>query len=347
MQTAHAIEDRRNGDSLEREARSPSVRLPLARLLQLLLLLQSERFPNASRLAEACAVSRRTIYRDLTILEAAGIEVMYQPQRQGYQLVRDGWLQPTQLDDNEALALLVISRIECAQIPSGLARHARSGLTKVLQSLPAALRDRLAHCSELIRDEIATLEVSPDRRSVHETILRALSQRRRLALSHRQSGLSDPQTTKLSVYRLARVGSQWVLVGHSSADREVRVCPVPWIEHLELTDEPYTIPPRFNLERYLKKSSRSGKERLLAAQLRFSSRVASAVSDMPRQRQQRLCAGPDGSIDLFLNVADLDEVLSWVIRFGDQVEVLEPSLLRSAVRDWAERVARIHSPRPE
>ena len=81
---------------------SPSLRLPLARLLQLLMILQSERFPNARRLAEACAVSRRTIYRDLAILEAAGISVLYQPERQGYQLARDCLLQPTQLDDKEA-----------------------------------------------------------------------------------------------------------------------------------------------------------------------------------------------------------------------------------------------------
>ena len=57
--------------------------------LQLLMILQSERFPNARRLAEACEVSRRTIYRDLAILEAAGIEVLYQPERQGYQLARE------------------------------------------------------------------------------------------------------------------------------------------------------------------------------------------------------------------------------------------------------------------
>ena len=100
-----------NGSTLEYECRSPSLRLPLARLLQLLMILQSERYPNATRLAEACAVSRRTIYRDLTILEAAGITVIYRPDRQGYQLARECLLQPTQLEDKEALALLDLSRL--------------------------------------------------------------------------------------------------------------------------------------------------------------------------------------------------------------------------------------------
>ena len=150
MQPSRTFEYGSNGSEYESEARSPSMRLPLARLLQLLMILQSERFPNARRLADVCAVSRRTIYRDLAILEAAGIAVLYHPERQGYQLDRDYWLQPTRLEDNEALSLLIMSRIGCARIPVGLLRHARSGLVKVVQALPAELRSRITNSSELI-----------------------------------------------------------------------------------------------------------------------------------------------------------------------------------------------------
>ena len=45
----------------------------LARLLQIVTLLQTERCPNARMLAEACEVSRRTIYRDFSTIAAAGI----------------------------------------------------------------------------------------------------------------------------------------------------------------------------------------------------------------------------------------------------------------------------------
>jgi biotin operon repressor len=219
MQTPHPIQYGPDGSSVELEPRSPSLRLPLARLLQLLMILQSERFPNARRLADACAVSRRTIYRDLATLEAAGIAVLYQPQRQGYQLARDRWLQPTQLEDNEALALLIMSRLGGAGAPFGLLRHARSGLVKLVQALPAELRGRITMSSELIPDNAAALELAPDRQSIHETVLTALSRRRRLSLWHREHELSRVRSTKLSLYRLARIRGQWSLVGYSSADR--------------------------------------------------------------------------------------------------------------------------------
>jgi len=53
--------------------------------------------------------------------------------------------------------------------------------------------------------------------------------------------------------------------------------------------------------------------------------------------------GLGGGLDLFLKIETLDDILPWVVGFGDQVEVLEPEQLRAALRSWAERVVRIHS----
>jgi predicted DNA-binding transcriptional regulator YafY len=328
----------------ELEARTASIRLPLARLLQLLMILQSERFPNASRLAEACAVSRRTIYRDLGILDAAGISVLYHPDRQGYELVRGCLLQPIQLEEKEALALLIVSRLGCSDDPFGILRHARNGLAKVVQALPGELRDRISRSGELIVEETTDLLLPPDRLPIYETILGALSRRLRLRLWYLAEDSSQVLTTKLSLYRLTRIRGQWSLVGHSSSHREVRLFPVPYIQRLELTEEPYTIPPRFRLERFLGKSSNSQQcPPRQDVQLRFSSRVAPAVRDTLRQREQKLSSGPRGELELSISVEVLDEIVVWVLGFGDQVEVLKPEALRSAVRDWAEQIARIHT----
>jgi predicted DNA-binding transcriptional regulator YafY len=332
----------------EFETRAASLRLPLARLLQLLMILQSERFPNARRLAEACAVSRRTIYRDLGILDAAGISVVYHPDRQGYELVRGCLLQPIQLEEKEALALLIVSRLGCSDDPFGFLRHARSGLAKVVQALPGELRDRISCSGELIAEEVTDLQLPPDRPPIYETILGALSRRHRLRLWYLDNATGKVFTTKLSLYRLARMRSLWSLVGHSSSHRQVRLFQVPYIQRLEPTEEPYTIPPRFRLERFLCKSSNTKQASPRQhVQLRFSSRVAPEVKDTLRQGGQQLSSGPSGELDLSLSVEVLDEIVVWVLGFGDQVEVLKPDSLRSAVRDWAERIARIHARRAD
>ncbi len=191
MQPQPSVKYAQVDSTAEFESRSANSRLPLARLLQLLMILQSERFPNARRLAEACAVSRRTIYRDLGLLDTAGIAVLYRPDRQGYELVRGGLLQPLQLEEKEALALLIVSRMGCSDDPFGFSRHARCGLAKVVQALPEDLRDRISCSSELIAEETAELKLPPDRPLVYETILGCLSRRQRLHLWYSEKASSQ------------------------------------------------------------------------------------------------------------------------------------------------------------
>jgi len=346
MQPPPPVQNGRFDPSLELQSQSASLRLPLARLLQLLLILQSERFPNARRLAEACAVSRRTIYRDLTTLEVAGLSVLYRPDRQGYQLARDCMLQSTQLDDKEALALLTLTRLGNAHDPFGLLVAARSAVAKVVQALPGEKRSRITSCGELIADEDATFEFPPERQPIYAAILSALLQRKRLRLWYRERDKDGVATTTLSLYRLARLCSQWSLIGHSSSHGEIRIYRVPWIERTELTDELYSIPPRFRLDRFLRKSGPGRPASLLDVKLRFTPQVAPAIKDTPRPSDQMLSAGPGGGLDLFLKVEALDEILTWVLGFGDQVEVIEPEQLRTALRNWAERIVRTHSGNP-
>ncbi|MFO0951578.1 MAG: hypothetical protein U0835_10580 [Isosphaeraceae bacterium] len=58
-------------------------RAQLARLFRLVVILQSERFPNARELAEQCEVCRRTTYRDLELLAAAGSRCSTVPNGRG------------------------------------------------------------------------------------------------------------------------------------------------------------------------------------------------------------------------------------------------------------------------
>ena len=329
------------GSAWNDQSVSPHLRLPLARLLQVLMVLQSERFPNVRRLAEICGVSRRTIYRDLTTLETAGLSIVYQPDRQGYQLGGECLLQPPQLDDQEALAILVMSRLGSIPDPLGSLLPAGRALTKVIQSLPAALRNRIANSGELIEGAGPAGEIPAERRAIYETILSAVLHRRRLRLWYREEEPS-PVTTTLDLYRMARIQGQWALVGHSSADDRVMLYWLPWLEHVEATGETYAIPPRFRLERFLQKSQPQPRACLKEVRLRFSAAVSRVVRDMPGQNGTKQTPGPDGTLDLLLMVESPGEIVSWVLGFGDQVEVIEPQELRKAIREWAEKITRRH-----
>ena len=250
-----------NNDGRERSivAAEPShsSRFPLARLIQLIVLLQTERCPNARRLAEICEVSRRTIYRDIAALAGAGITVLYRSDRQGYQLAQNVFLQPPKMEEREALALLVSCRQWGSGDDLGLSRHANQAIDKLVQCLPEGMRTRLLAAAEILSDALDHLESSPIRREVDDRILVALTQRRQVRLRVRETGTSAAETTKLGIYRLAKVHGFWCLVGRSTRHCRVLLIPLDQIEQVELTEDPYSIPPRFNLVRFLASTAAS------------------------------------------------------------------------------------------
>jgi predicted DNA-binding transcriptional regulator YafY len=240
-----------NGRALSLARALPASRSPISRLLQLIVLLQAGRCPNARRLGELCEVSTRTIYRDLALLADAGFTVLYRPDRQGYQIARGQFLQPPRLEEREVLALLVLCRHWDQAEDLGLRCAATQAVDKLLQSLPDPLRMRLMDAAELIGEPsgLASMESATDR--LHREILAALVERKQLRLWIRERMESELFLTKMAVYRLSRVGDTWCLVGRSSWHCSVTLVAIDQIVQVEPTSDLYEIPPRFRLDRFL------------------------------------------------------------------------------------------------
>jgi predicted DNA-binding transcriptional regulator YafY len=326
-----------------------SGRAQLPRLLELIMAIQSDRYPNARALAERCEVSRRTIFRDLDTLAAAGIPVHYRPDRQGYQLARGCSLPASSLDETELLALLIMARQWKGGAAFDLIRHARSGTQKLIQALPADVRDRLLIRAEPIPEGGPEAPLPRDRRLVYDALLNALALRLQIRIWYRdvRDETGTQETTKLSLYRLVLARGTWYVVGRSTFHRGVRVFRIPWIERATPTTDSYTIPPRFNLERFLGSAwcMERGEVRY-GIWLRFSAQAAPEIRGALWHHSQRLAELPDRRADLHLVIDGLDEILGWVLGFGDQVEVLAPPELRERIAALAARVAEIHRARP-
>jgi predicted DNA-binding transcriptional regulator YafY len=79
------------------------------RLLKLITLIQGSKGLNAKRLGELCDTTERNIYRDLNMLEGAGVPVWHDPESGGYLIRRDFFLRPVDLTLEEAMAMLILA----------------------------------------------------------------------------------------------------------------------------------------------------------------------------------------------------------------------------------------------
>lgn len=321
-------------------------RSQLVRLLQLILVLRSGRTLNARELARHCEVSRRTIHRDLSTLESAGVPVTYRRDRQGYQLAPGFMFDPPQLEDQEVIALLVLTQRCLGPEPYDLGRPARQAMSKLLEALDEPRR----RCAQALVEAFDLPEppgegVQFERREVYEAILLALARLKQIRIWYLEPDTEFIWSTKFSPYRLAFDRATWCLIGRSSLHRDVRTLRVPRIRRVVLTDDPYKIPPRFNLSRHREQSQNArGFEPSQRVWLRFSSRIAPEIHEVVWHPSQSIETRDDGTLDLHLTLNGVEPFLCWILAYGDQVEVLAPPHLREMVREIARRVAQLHGP---
>jgi predicted DNA-binding transcriptional regulator YafY len=313
------------------------------RLLRLITLLQSNRGYSAGELAEELEVSRRTVFRDLNVLEMAHIPYYYDPERMGYRISRHFFLPPINLTLTESLAVLMLA----GRRPSGgrlpLMSQAARAAIKVESALPASVRE---HVGSVLR----RVQVTPAPTSRHEglddlfdELLDALVSRKVCRMVY--ISFHEKRQIRATVHplRLAFVGRAWYLIAYSARHRQVRTFKLGRIRRLTLLDRTFTPPRGVDAAKVFGEAWCMIPEgKLYDVHLHFDRMVAGNVAEVQWHASQRVEWNDDGSIEFRVTVDGLREIAWWILGYGDQVEVIAPAALRRRIAQAASKVAERH-----
>src|SRR5688572_22685735 len=111
------------------------------RLFAILLTLQHKHRIRAQDLARQFEVSKRTIYRDMSALNQMGIPIAAMP-GEGFELVEGYYIPPMMFTENEAISMILGSRLLTQQAAGSLIQSADSALAKIKVVLPKQVRAR-------------------------------------------------------------------------------------------------------------------------------------------------------------------------------------------------------------
>lgn len=304
------------------------------RLLQIVTLLEGSPGLKAADLAEACHVSERTISRDLSALTRMGVAVCF---NRGYAVSRARVLPPLLLRADEALALKASAALRLqeagrAQPDGPLAASLRTARDKLdlalrIQAQPAAEGRQLPlDLAVPVADgEGGVLPV------LGEGIIRS---RTVTLVEGRGQGRSRP----FDPYGLTLRRGAWHVVGYSHQRRRVLLIPVDRIRSATLTGR------RFRPRRGHRASRLLG-DMLPAARPPLHVRIRFAASLAPTLRPQGLPwvhswePGPDGEAIASLVGAEGDELIAWLLPFGEGAEVLDPPVIRQRIARLVEDLA--------
>lgn len=319
------------------------------RLLKILTLIQADRGWTAARLAETCGTSVRTIYRDMKMLEGAGIPYFYDEQTGGYRIRRDFFMPPVELTLDESLALLALAQQIGGREQVPFTKPAAKAMAKVKGVLPAAIRQELEPISEHIAIRLAAAASEDGVADVYEQVRDAVSRRRVLKCTYDPTtsprrSLAKREKFEFRPYTLLFSQRAWYAVGHHSGRRAIRKLKLNRFTHLELTGKPYAIPDDFSIERELGDAWRMiGGDKTYQVRLWFDPEFAETIADTHWHRTQHITWHDDGSIHFECRVDGLDEIVWWVLSMGPYCRVEKPRALAGRVRRLSSKVADLYA----
>ena len=298
-------------------------------------LISSRQGKSVSDMAQALHCHRRTVYRDLEALQAAGFPV-YTDRVEG----RNRW---SLLDTAKHSIPIPFS------LPELMALYFSRGMMKVLKD--TVFYDSLESLFDKIKTTLPAeylqylgqiengLEVSAKPYKNYGRILETIEKISDAAINKKQIEIAyytmsrKSQTRrKIAPYKIWFFDGTFYLIANCGLREDVRIFALDRIKELEITDEPFETPEDFNIDEFMRSSFGVFHGEPVRVRIWFAADIAEYIGEKVWHNSQRLEPQKDGSIIFEAEVAGIEEIKYWVLKWGAKARVLAPGSLREETR---------------
>jgi predicted DNA-binding transcriptional regulator YafY len=309
-----------------------------ARLLRLLSIRATRPGWSGPELAGKLEVTARTLRRDMARLRELGYPVQATSGvAGGYRLAAGSMLPPLQLDDDEAVAVVLSLRTATSQSVTGMAETALGALAKLERILPARLRRR-AEALRVATVPLVGAAATADPQ-VLTTIAEACQALHRLTFGYRdRHGAATVRT--VDPHRLVHTGRRWYLVARDHDRDDWRVFRADRIRQPRSTGIRFTPADAPDAAAFVAES-------VTAAPYHFRARVlvhapAELIAERVSPTSGVLEVVDAGSCLLVTGADSLSLLAMYLATLGHAFTVLEPAELVDELGVLAERLSAAH-----
>ena len=324
------------------------------RLREIIAILESSHLPvPRERLLDELGISLSTFKRDLDVLrDQMQAPIAWMPgengRERGYMLQDKGWssgklgLPRAWFSASEIYALLMIHELASHIGPGLLTEHLQPLITRVTMMLSAA-----DDTPEDVRSRIRILSSASKRHaSPHfETVARGTVKARRLKILYFTRSRNEHSERIVSPQLLVHYKENWYLVAWCHKADGLRMFAMDAIEEATLLQVAAKAAPKKQIEELIGRDFGlySGKARQWA-KLLFSSRHAPWVQAETWHPEQKSETTGDGGYLLAVPYSDPRELILEILRYGPEVQVIEPIDLRREVARRLHAAAVLYPP---
>lgn len=309
-------------------------RPPLVRMQYMHQQLQSNRYPNCTRVAEYFEVSSKSIQRDVDYMrDLLHAPIGYNQKKRGYYYEKPGWdfLPSTLLERGEAAALIATKKVLAQCQGSPFYDEVGRALDKMRQYLPDS-----SDVNEFLNIYSFEKPSPPafDPR-FFATIEDAIRSRLKITITYRASWNQEvtERTIHPYMFHYSQMQDTWYLIGYCELRDNIRTFAISRIRTLSPGTKHFTIPDSFSFETYIENTfDQIHDNEPENVAIRFSPFQSQWIREHRWHHTQEVEELPDGSMILKMKVGALDAVKRWVMRYGSEAEALEPLELREMIK---------------
>lgn len=303
----------------------------IARVLRVLNLVQGRGRWTSKAIAEELECSERTIYRDLEVLEFAGVPY-YKDLKDNSIRVRPDFRFPIlNLTDDEVFGQTVATAL--MRTP-GL--DVTEGAVLTTRKLNASSGERTQQLFEDAGRLVAVLDLKLADHSRHhdviKTIQSSLLHRKQLSGQYESPYEASPVKLRIHPYRLCLIKNAWYVIARPVDGGTPRTYRVTRFKALRMLDDPANVPQDFSLRDFLGNAWAVFRgSQSYAVEVRVAPASAKVITETVWHQTQLTTTNNDGSVTLRFQVDGLEEILGWVLSWTGRMKVIQPTELRDLV----------------
>ncbi len=304
------------------------------RLLYILNLLRSRRTLNAARLAEECGVTERSIYRDIISLSEANIPIYYD---NGYKLASDNFLPAFNFNFEEYTCLKLALESSPLTETGKYAEVLKQVRAKVDSGLSDITREKKKTARSVARIDIDTTQAHSNPERIYGIIEDAVNNQTCVAMDYEtiEHGMTH---RVVEPYFIVFRGRAFYFVARCRLREDLRTFRVDRVRDVQTTGEYFARAKDVNAESYFDGSWRLYGGDSFDVEVLFSGKAARVVANGVHHPREEIETVNEHTVRYRVTVNGYEEILRWILGFGDEAEVLAPLEMRRELAEVARRL---------
>ncbi len=280
--------------------------------------------------------NRRTVYRDIDVLRAAGFAVDKETHEDGhvyYFIPQGARTPPVPFTTAELLALYfsqgLLKPLDGTPFKQGIA----SALAKIERTLPVHALDLVGAANQALVVKPTALKNYAAHARKMEDLFGASRERRKVEVAYLALHSDEVTVHRFHPYCSTLHNGSFYWIGRSELRDAMRTFLLDRIQRVKVLEERFEVPDDFDAEAFLEESfgiTHEGKTETV--KIEFAAAAARPIQERTWHPTQRIEKRPGGAIVLTMETAGLEEIFRWVMSFGSEAKVLAPASLADRVR---------------